>query len=288
MMGGRYFYGIFSGKMFSKMDGEYQINTLLREYVTKKYFLELTRMRALGIVILLEKFREAVREMFGVLVNGLTVFIGSGMGLVLKRGIPPKVTEALMTGIALCTVFIGISGALEGQNTLVLILSMATGTVIGTLLDIDRQLNRLGAWVETRFKQKNGQVTLAEGFVTASLLFCVGAMTIVGSLQAGLTGDCEMLYTKAALDLISSCVLAASLGFGVFLAGIFVLLFQGGLVLLAGVIAPFLTDYAIGEMTCAGSVLIIALGLNIMGITKIKVANYLPVILIPPVLCMFM
>ena len=109
--------------------------------------------------------------------------------------------------------------------------------MIGTLLDIDKQLNRLAAYVEARFKQKDGQVTVAEGFVTASLLFCVGAMTIVGSLQAGLTGDCETLYTKATLDLISSCVLAASLGIGVLLSDIFVFIFQGGLVLLAGLIA---------------------------------------------------
>ncbi|WP_418463980.1 DUF554 domain-containing protein [Frisingicoccus sp.] len=226
--------------------------------------------------------------MLGVIVNVGTVLLGSLVGLFLKRGIPEKVTEALMIGIGLCTLFIGISGALQGENTLVLILSMAIGTVIGTLLDIDRQLNRLAAYVETQFKQKDGQVTVAEGFVTASLLFCVGAMTIVGSLQAGLTGDCEMLYTKATLDLISSCVLSASLGIGVLLADAFVLVFQGGLVLLAGFIAPFLTDYAIGEMTCAGSVLIIALGLNLIGVTKIKVANYLPVILIPPFLCLFM
>ena len=226
--------------------------------------------------------------MLGVLVNVGTVLVGSLVGLFLKRGIPEKITEALMTGIGLCTVFIGISGALQGENTLVLILSMAIGTVIGTLLDIDKQLNRLAAYVEARFKQKDGQVTVAEGFVTASLLFCVGAMTIVGSLQAGLIGDCETLYTKATLDLISSCVLAASLGIGVLLSDIFVFIFQGGLVLLAGLLAPFLTDYAIGEMTCAGSVLIIALGLNLIGVTKIKVANYLPVILIPPVLCLFM
>ena len=226
--------------------------------------------------------------MIGVFVNVLTVLIGSLVGMLLKRGIPEKITEALMTGIGLCTVFIGVSGALKGENTLVLILSMAIGTVIGTALGLDRQLNRLAAWIEKRFKQENGQVTIAEGFVTASLLFCVGAMTIVGSLQAGLTGDCEMLYTKATLDLISSCVLAASLGFGVLLSDFFVLGFQGGLVLLAGFVAPFLTDYAINEMTCAGSVLIIGLGLNLLGVTKIKVANYLPVILIPPILCMFM
>lgn len=226
--------------------------------------------------------------MLGVVVNVATVFIGSLVGLLLKKGIPDKVTGALMAGIGLCTIYIGISGALNGENTLVLILSMAIGTIIGTLLDIDGQLNRLAAYVESKFKQENGQVTVAEGFVTASLLFCVGAMTIVGSLQAGLTGDCEMLFTKATLDLISSCVLAASLGIGVMLSDIFVFVFQGGLVLLARVIAPFLTDYAIHEMTCAGSVLIIALGLNLIGVTKIKVANYLPVLLIPPILCMFM
>ncbi|WP_291235585.1 DUF554 domain-containing protein [Frisingicoccus sp.] len=226
--------------------------------------------------------------MLGVFVNVATVFIGSLVGLLLKKGIPDKVTGALMAGIGLCTIYIGISGALNGENTLVLILSMAIGTIIGTLLDIDGQLNRLAAYVESKFKQENGQVTVVEGFVTASLLFCVGAMTIVGSLQAGLTGDCEMLFTKATLDLISSCVLAASLGIGVMLSDIFVFVFQGGLVLLARVIAPFLTDYAIHEMTCAGSVLIIALGLNLIGVTKIKVANYLPVLLIPPILCMFM
>ncbi|MDD6231407.1 DUF554 domain-containing protein [Frisingicoccus sp.] len=226
--------------------------------------------------------------MLGVFVNVATVLIGSLVGLLLKKGIPDKVTGALMSGIGLCTIYIGISGALNGENTLVLILSMAIGTIIGTLLDIDGQLNRLAAYVESKFKHEDGQVTVAEGFVTASLLFCVGAMTIVGSLQAGLTGDCEMLFTKATLDLISSCVLAASLGIGVMLSDIFVFVFQGGLVLLARVIAPFLTDYAIHEMTCAGSVLIIALGLNLIGVTKIKVANYLPVLLIPPILCMFM
>ena len=226
--------------------------------------------------------------MIGVMVNVLTVLIGSVAGLLLKRGIPEGVTESLMTGIGLCTIFIGVSGALQGENTLILILSMAIGTVIGTLLDIDSALNRLASYVEQRFRQENGKVTLAEGFVTASLLFCVGAMTIVGSLQAGLTGDMEMLYTKATLDLISSCVLAASLGVGVLLSDFFVLGFQGGIVLLARFVAPFLTEYAISEMICAGSVLIIGLGLNLIGVTKIKVANYLPVIFIPPILCLFM
>lgn len=150
--------------------------------------------------------------MLGVIVNVGTVLLGSLVGLFLKRGIPEKVTEALMIGIGLCTVFIGISGALQGENTLVLILSMAIGTVIGTLLDIDRQLNRLAAYVENRFKQKDGPGYGGRGFCDGKPFILCGAMTIVGSLQAGLTGDCEMLYTKATLDLISSCVLSASLG----------------------------------------------------------------------------
>jgi uncharacterized membrane protein YqgA involved in biofilm formation len=224
--------------------------------------------------------------MIGVMVNVLTVLIGSVAGLLLKRGIPERVTESLMTGIGLCTIFIGVSGALQGENTLILILSMAIGTVIGTLLDIDGALNRLASYVEHRFRQENGKVTLAEGFVTASLLFCVGAMTIVGSLQAGLTGDMEMLYTKATLDLISSCVLAASLGVGVLASAFFVLAFQGGLVALSMVLGSFLSDFAIAELVCAGSVMITALGLNLIGVTKIKVANLLPALIFVPFVCL--
>ena len=226
--------------------------------------------------------------MTAVLFNVLTVTAGSLLGMFLKKGIPQRVTEALMIGVGLCVLYIGISGALKGTNTLVLIVAMALGTVIGTLLDIDGKLNRVARFVESKFQGRNKNISIAEGFVAGSLLFCIGAMTIVGSLQAGLTGNMDTLFTKATLDLISSMVLATSLGFGVTLSAVFVLLFQGGLVLLSGVIAPFLTDYAIAEMTCAGSVLIIGLGLNLIGITKIKVANYLPVIFLPPLLCLFM
>ena len=226
--------------------------------------------------------------MLGVLVNTITVVVGSIIGLLAKKLIPDGWSDFIMKGIALCVIYIGIDGAMSGENTLIAIISMAVGAVIGLALDLDRHLNNFAEKLENRFKKPGENVTIAEGFVTASLLFCVGAMTIVGSLQAGLTGNNEMLFTKATLDLISSCVLAASLGIGVMLSDIFVFVFQGGLVLLARVIAPFLTDYAIHEMTCAGSVLIIALGLNLIGVTKIKVANYLPVLLIPPILCMFM
>ena len=223
--------------------------------------------------------------MFAVIVNTITVLIGSTVGLLFKKGIPKRLTDAVMLGIGLCTLYIGISGALKGENTIVLILSMVLGAIIGTALDIDGAINRLGGWIERKFSRQGEKVSVAQGFVTACLLFCVGAMTIVGSLNAGLTGDYEMLLTKSVLDLISSSMLAVSLGIGVMFAAAFVFVFQGALVLLAGVLQPLLTAGAINEIICAGSLLIVALGLNLMGITKIKVADYLPAIVIAPILC---
>ena len=225
-------------------------------------------------------------NMTGVIANTLTVIIGSLAGITFRKGIPEKVTSAVMTGLGLCTIYIGIDGALSGENVLIVIASMVIGSIIGTLLDIDQAINNLGILVEKRFaKGKKGQVSISEGFVTASLLFCVGAMTINGSLNAGISGDNSLLYTKAMLDLCSSSMLAASLGIGVLFAAAFVFGFQGLLVLMAGFLAPVLTDAAIAEMTCAGSLIIIALGGNLIGVTKIKVANYLPAIAIAPFLC---
>jgi len=224
--------------------------------------------------------------MIGVLVNTATVIMGSLVGLLFKKGIPKKFTDAIMLGIGLCTIYIGISGKLKGKNTLILIISIVIGSIIGTWLDIDKQINALGEWIGTRFKKSAGNTaSIAEGFVTASLLFCIGAMTIVGSLNSGLTGDNEMLFTKSLLDLISSAMLSISLGIGVLFAAAFVFVFQGSIVLLAHFLQPILTAAAIAEITCVGSLMIIALGMNIIGITKIKVANYLPSIIIVPILC---
>ncbi|HAF60297.1 MAG TPA: DUF554 domain-containing protein [Clostridiales bacterium UBA9856] len=224
--------------------------------------------------------------MIGVFVNTATVIIGSAIGLLFKKGISKRFTDAIMIGIGLCTIYIGISGALKGENTLILIVSIVVGAVIGTWLDIDGRINALGDWIGKRFKKADsGNVSIAEGFVTASLLFCIGALTIVGSLNAGLTGDNEMLFTKSLLDLISSAILSVSLGIGVMFAAAFVFVFQGSIVLLAQSLQPVLTDSAIAEITCAGSVMIIALGLNLIGLAKIKVANYLPAIFVAPVIC---
>ena len=223
----------------------------------------------------------------GVLVNVLTVLIGSTVGLLLKKQIPERLTSAVMTAIGLCTVAIGVTGVIKGENQLVMIISLVLGTVVGTLIDIDGKLTKIGDRLQKK-KGENEKSTFSQGFVTASLLFCVGAMTIVGSMNAGISGDNQMLYTKSVLDLISSTMLGASLGIGVLCSSAFVLVFQGGLVALSMGLGSFLNDFAVAELICAGSVMIVALGLNPIGITKIKVANLLPGLVFVPFVCKIM
>lgn len=230
---------------------------------------------------------EILVNFSGVLVNTLTVIVGSSVGLLLKKQIPEKLTGAVMTAIGLCTVAIGITGIIKGENQLVMIISLVLGAIVGTLIDIDGKLSKFGDRLQKKNKKENAEnSTFSQGFVTASLLFCVGAMTIVGSMNAGISGDNQMLYTKSVLDLISSSMLAASLGIGVMCAAGFVFVFQGALVALSMVLGSFLSDFAVAELVCAGSVMITALGLNLLNITKIKVANLLPGLVFVPFLCM--
>ncbi len=149
-------------------------------------------------------------------------------------------------------------------------------------------MSQLGTWLETKFKSKDEHVSISEGFVSASLLFCVGAMAIVGSLQDGLNQDASMLYTKAMLDGVSSVIFGSSLGIGVILSSLFVFLYQGGITLLASLIAPFLSDLVITEMTCVGSLLIIGLALNMLRITNLKLMNFVPAIFMPIILFLIM
>ena len=223
--------------------------------------------------------------MLGVFVNVITVVVGALIGLLFKKGIPESVSKAAMIGLGACTLYIGISGSLCGENVLILIAAVVVGAISGTLLDIDGKINSMAEKVENRFKKEGGKASIAEGLISATLLFCVGSMTVTGSIQAGLTGDNTVLITKATLDLVSAMMLASSLGVGVLLSAVSVFVIQGGLVLLAGVISPFMNAAAINEMTCAGSLLIIMIGTNLMGITKIKVADYLPAIVLAPVIC---
>ena len=218
--------------------------------------------------------------MLGVLINCVTVIIGSIVGVLFKNLIPKKVTDGIMVGIGLCTLYIGVDGALKGSNTLVLIVSMAIGAIIGFLLDLDGKINKFAEFATKPFK--NSATGAAEGFVTACLIFCVGAMTLVGSIKAGVSGDNTILVTKAMLDLVSSMALASTFGIGVLLSTLFVFAFQGGLVLLSSLAGNFLSVSMQNEMICVGSVIIIGLGLNIIGVSKIKIVNYIPAMFIAP------
>lgn len=225
----------------------------------------------------------------GAVVNFFLVILGSLLGLLFKKGIPEKIQQTLMTGMAFCVLYIGITGLFEeGANILVMIVCFAIGALIGELIDLDRQVNRLGKWVEKKVSKKNsnnGQI--AEGFVAATLLFCVGAMTIVGSIDSGINGNNATLYSKSVIDCVAAVALTSSMGIGVIFASVSTLVIEGALTLLAGFISPILTDYIIAQMSVIGSLLIIALALNMLKITKIKVMNFVPAILLPILLCLF-
>lgn len=228
--------------------------------------------------------------MLGTLVNTATVIGGSLIGLLVNKGIPERISNQMMKALGLCTIYIGIQGAFKGENTLVMIISMVIGVVIGEGIDIDKRVTGFVNRLEKTFiKKKDGQKhTVSEGLITSSLLFCVGSMTIVGCLNAGLLNDYTMLFTKSALDFCSSMIFASTLGIGVMLSAVVVLVYQGGLTLLASLAAPLLTTSVINEMTCVGSLVIIATGFNLVGITKIKLMNYIPAMFLPILLCLFM
>ncbi len=228
----------------------------------------------------------------GTLVNTGAVIAGSLIGLLLGNILPERLRDTVMKGLGLCTLFVGIDGMLGGSNALIAIISMAVGAVIGELCDLDGHLNRFAEGLEKSFKKgrEGGGPSLAEGFVTASLVFCVGAMTIVGALNDGLTGNHEMLFTKATLDFVSSIIFASSLGLGVMLSAAAVLTIEGGIACLASLVAPILQQNpnTVPEMTVVGSILIVAISLNLLGVTKVKVMNYVPAIFLPILLCQFM
>mgnify|MGYP002518863156 CR=1 FL=1 len=240
----------------------------------------------------------------GTIINSLAILAGSLLGLVIQaaahrssrdipaNGIGGRLQTIIMQGMALCVIYIGVSGSLKGENTLIAIVSTALGAIIGELLDLDRRMHTLGDWVQAKTARlihtQEGAPSVADGFVTASLLFCVGAMAIVGSLENGLTGSYDTLKAKSVIDGITAIVFASSLGIGVAFSAAAIFLYQGSISLAAGLLAPLLSDAVIAEMTCVGSLLIAALGLNMLNVTKIKVMNLVPAIFLPILLCKFM
>lgn len=263
----------------------------------------------------MEQFR-----LWGTLVNAAAVIVGALIGLLIKQLLGKRTTykrmeqlsECIFHGIGLCVLAIGITGTvkaavndqilsalsgsyvgspentlqlvsqLSGERTLVIIISVVLGAILGHLLDLDAGVNLLGNKIERVVSNRFGNV--AQGFVSASLLFCVGSMTVVGSLNSGLTGDHTMLYTKSVLDLVSALILAISLGIGVGFSAAFLLAFQGSITLLAQWIAPYLNNDVITCMSVIGSILIIGLAFNVLGMTKLKIMNYLPAIFLPALL----
>ena len=212
----------------------------------------------------------------GTLVNAAGILGGSVVGLLLKQNIPVKYQQTVMHGLGLTLGVIGLQMALKTENIVVVIVSMVVGGIIGEFFDIDRCLNQAGEWLTMNIGDKYGSV--GEGFITGSLVFCVGAMAIVGSIQDGLTGDASTLYAKAMIDTVFSIVFASGMGIGVALSSISVLVYQGLVTLLASSMSGLISDLMIREMTAVGGLLIIGISLLILEIKIIKVANLLPAV----------
>lgn len=227
-------------------------------------------------------------KMLGTIVNCIAIIAGCLIGLLVKGKLSERIGNTIMSGLALCILYIGVSGALKGEDTLIMIISMAIGALIGEIIDVDKWLNKLGLFLECKFKSKDEKkVSISEGFVSASLLFCVGAMAIVGSLESGLSGNYDTLFAKSLLDGITSIIFTSSLGIGVIFSAATVFIYQGSITLAAGVLSGILSQAVIANMTGVGSLLIIGLGLNMLGVSKIKIANLLPAVFIPIIFGLF-
>ncbi|WP_426349204.1 DUF554 domain-containing protein [Alloiococcus sp. CFN-8] len=218
--------------------------------------------------------------MKGTIVNFASIFIAGLLGLLVKGGIPERINKTIMNAVALAVIIIGISGSLKGENTLLMVISLAIGALIGEIIDIDNLIGQLAKYIESRLKRL-GESNFTQGFIASTLLFCVGSMAIVGALNSGLAADHELLYTKSILDGISAFILSSTLGIGVIFSSFAVLSYQGLITLSATFLSTILSKMVILEISAVGSVLIMALGFNMLGISNIKVANILPSILIP-------
>lgn len=223
--------------------------------------------------------------MFAVIVNTIAIIAGCCIGLFLRKGLPETLTDNLMKALGLCTLAIGIQGVILEQNILTLIVAVVIGVFWGESCDWDGHVNRFTENVMAKFSKGEGDsAKIANAFVSSCLIMNVGAMVIVGSLDAGLRADFTMLYTKSLLDFISGIMMTAAMGVGVLGSAGFTLIFQGAIVLFAEFIAPFMSDAIIAEMSCTGSLIIMSLGLNMIGVTNFKVINYLPALIVAPIL----
>lgn len=221
--------------------------------------------------------------LLGSFINAALIILGAIIGRIFQN-LPDTMKNTVLQIIGLAVALLGIQMGFEGSNFIIIIISLVIGAVIGEWIDLDKQLNRLGKWIETKFGNKSSEGKVAEGFVTATLIFLIGSMAIIGALDSGLRNDHDVLITKGIIDGFTSVVLSSTLGLGVLLSAVPVFLYQGIITLFSGFISEYIPEAAldlfIQEMTATGGVMIIAIGLNIAGLTKIRVANLLPGILV--------
>ncbi len=220
--------------------------------------------------------------MLGTIANTLAIIAGSLLGLLFSRGIAETYKEIILSGIGLSVVLIGIKSALVSNDLLVVIFSIVLGALCGEFLKIETKLQMIGNYLESRVAAKSSDTkSFARGFVTASLVFCVGSMAIVGSLESGLTGNHQTLFAKSVLDGVTSVIFASTMGLGVMFSGVAVFLYQGLITLTAGLMKDLLIPETVAQMTSVGGLLIMAIGLNMLKITTIRVGNLLPAIFLP-------
>jgi len=217
--------------------------------------------------------------MLGTIVNTVAIIAGSLLGVSLRRGIPDRYKETVIAAIGLAVLLIGMKNALQTDDLLLVIISLALGAVLGEMMHIEERLEAVGYWIGKRLGRAGDGV--AQGFVTASLVFCVGAMAIVGALESGLTGNHQTLFAKSMLDGVTSIIFASTLGIGVLFSSVAVFIYQGAITFLAVYLKPFLTPVVVTQMSAVGGLLIVAIGLNILDITKLRLGNMLPGLFIP-------
>lgn len=225
----------------------------------------------------------------GSLVNGIATVFGGVLGLLFKRRMPNDLGDFLMKGLGLCVILVAVQGMVKGGDVVVTVLSIVIGGLIGFVIDIDAAIHGFGDWVQAKldraFQGSTALGNFSDGFISSSLFICIGSMAVLGSLQSGLQLDHSTLFAKAVIDMVVVMVMATTLGVGVPFSGLAVFAYEAVLSLGASLLAPFLTDAAINEMVCAGSLLLLAIGLNMLKLTDIKVANYLPAAFMPILIC---
>ena len=222
--------------------------------------------------------------LLGSAVNGIAIVIGGLIGLFAGKLLPERIRTALVPTMSLVTIVIAVPGMMKTENLLIPILSMVIGTFIGELIDIDGALQKLSNALQSKFKGSS----VAEGFFTCSLVFAVGAVAVMGALDSGLKGDHNLLYAKALMDGTAAIAFAAALGLGVVFSSVTVFVVEGGIALLAGLVADLLSTAVINEISFVGSLLIVGISLNMMGVTKLRILNMVPALVLPILFCQFM